>query len=258
MVIDCHAHLSGGGDGKGGISPYDEDVLEAADSLGIDAICASILCERPASVEGFQESNRKLAELVRRFPGKVLGYAFVNPGHQRAAIDEVRRCVEEFGFIGVKLYNEYKCTDPVVWPIVETAIALRVPILEHAGHSHFPIPRQPNISDGGDLAELARRYPEAMLICGHIGGGGDWEWTIKALRSAPGVYLDTSGSVFDDGMIDMAARVLGTDRLLFGCDISWSAGIAKVRAAHLPEEAKRMVLGGNMEKILARRGGKTC
>ena len=54
---------------------------------------------------------------------------------------------------------------------------------------------QPRISDGGHLAELARRYPEAKLICGHICGGGDWEWTIKALRHAPTVFLDTSGSV---------------------------------------------------------------
>ncbi|MEJ1731437.1 amidohydrolase family protein, partial [Escherichia coli] len=84
-------------------------------------------------------------------------------------------------------------------------------ILHHAGHAHYPLPGQPNISDGGHLAELGRRYPEARLICAHVGGGGDWEWTIKALRHASNVYLDTSGSVTDEGMIEMAAEILGVD-----------------------------------------------
>lgn len=112
----------------------------------------------------------------------------------------------------------------------------------------------PNISDGGHLAELGRRYPEACLICAHIGGGGDWEWTAKALRGADIVHLDTSGSVVDDGMVELAAEILGVDRLLFGCDMSMTAGVGKIRGARLSAAAKRKVWGGNMQKILAMRG----
>lgn len=260
MVIDCHAHLTGEkNDVTISWGVPDEKVIADSERLGIDAMCVSLLTRhRPATPEGFRECNRLLAEITRRYPGRVLGYAYVNPGYQREAIDEVRRCIEEYGFIGVKLYNEYKCTDPVVWPIVEEAVALRVPILHHAGHSHYFVATQPNMSDGGELAELARRYPEATIICGHVGGGGDWEWTIKAVRPAPNVYLDTSGSVFDAGMIDMAVRILGPERLLFGCDLSYTAGVGKIRAAALDDEARRLVLGGNMQRILAMRGGATC
>lgn len=42
----------------------------------------------------------------------------------------------------------------MVAPVVGLAIELRVPILHHAGHAHYPLPDQPNISDGGDLREL--------------------------------------------------------------------------------------------------------
>ncbi|MDH7569893.1 MAG: amidohydrolase family protein [Armatimonadota bacterium] len=256
MIIDCHAHLSGDGDDVALSFGRNEKILAAAERLGIDVMCTSILTRRrPAIPEEFRACNRILAEYTRRYPGRVLGYAYVNPGYHREAIAEVRRCVEEYGFIGVKLYNEYKCTDPVVWPIIETAIELRVPVLQHAGHSHYFNAAQPNISDGGDLAELAERYPEAILICAHVGGGGDWAWTIKALRRAKNVYLDTSGSVFDDGMVDMAARVLGTDRLLFGCDLSYTAGIGKIRAAHFTEEERQAVFAGNMQRILAMRAG---
>jgi len=254
-VIDCHAHLR-----HHSLSSWreaDRGLIEAADKLGIDQLCCSILTlRRPSFPEGFRECNQWLVEAMRRFPGRVLGYCYVNPGHVREALSEIRRCVEEHGFMGVKLYNEYRAVEPVVWPIVELTIELRVPILQHAGHAHYPLEGQPRISDGGHLAELARRYPEAMLICGHVGGGGDWEWTIKALRNAPSVYLDTSGSVIDEGMIEMAARVLGPDRLLFGCDNQMTAGVGKLRAAELSAEVKHKIWGGNMQRILAKRGTK--
>jgi predicted TIM-barrel fold metal-dependent hydrolase len=229
-------------------------LIEAADKLGIQQLCTSLLTpKRPATVEGFQNCNRWMAEACQRHPDRLLGYCYVNPEYGPEALTEIRRYVEDHGFIGVKLYNEHRCTEPIVFPVVELAIELKVPILHHAGHSHYFNTEQPNISDGGHLAELARRYPESLLICAHVGGGGDWEWTIKSVRHAPNVFLDTSGSVTDDGMIDMAARVVGVNRLLFGCDMSFTAGVGKLRAARLTAAEKEQILGQNMLRILARR-----
>ena len=103
-----------------------------------------------------------------------------------------------------------------------------------------------------DVAELSRRYPEAKLICAHVCGGGDWEWTIKALRHAPGVFLDTSGSVTDEGVVERAAQVLGVDRLVFGCDMSMTASVGRIRGANLSASDKEKILGGNMAKLLRR------
>ena len=251
-VIDCHAHLTHRS--RPTWEADDRKLIEAADKLGIDQLCCSTLTpHRPATLDGFRECNRWTADGVRRFPGRVLGYCYVNPGYGRGALDEVRRCVEERGFIGIKLYTEYTCTEPVVFPVVELAIELGVPILQHALHFHYFAEDQPRTSDGGHLAELARRYPEAMLICAHISGGGDWEWTIKALRNAPNVLLDTSGSVTDEGTVDMAAAVVGVDRLLFGCDSSMTAGVGKIRGANLSTRDKEKILGGNMTRLLRRR-----
>jgi len=231
----------------------DRKLIEAADKLGIDQLCCSILTpRRPATAEGFAECNRWIADGMRRFPGRVRGYCYVNPGCGQAALEEIRRCVEDRGFVGIKLYNEFTCTEPVVFPIVELAIALNVPILHHAGHAHGGFEDQPRISDGGHLAELSHRYPEAKLICAHVCGGGDWEWTIKALRHAPGVFLDTSGSVTDEGTVEMAARVLGADRLVFGCDNSMTASVGRMRGANLSAPDKAKILGGNMAKLLRR------
>jgi hypothetical protein len=232
----------------------DRKLIEAADKLGIDQLCCSILTpRRPATAEGFRECNRWTADGMRRFPDRVLGYCYVNPGYGREALDEIRRCIGDSGFIGIKLYNEHLCTEPVVFPIVELAIELGVPILHHASHSHYFVEDQPHMSDSGHLSELARRYPEAMLICAHISGGGDWEWTIKAVRHAQNVLLDTSGSVTDEGSVEMAAAVVGADRVVFGCDSSMTAGVGKIRGANLSAQEKKKILGGNMMRLLRRR-----
>jgi predicted TIM-barrel fold metal-dependent hydrolase len=251
-VIDCHAHLFH--HSRPTWAEDDHRLIEAGDRLGIDQFCCSILTpRRPATAPGFRDCNRWVADAMKRFPGRVAGYCYVNPGYTREALDEVRRCIDERGFIGIKLYNEYRCTDPVVYPVVELAIKLRVPILHHAGHSHYFVDEQPHISDGAQLAQLSRRYPEAMLICAHICGGGDWEWTIRALRNAPGVHLDLSGSVTDDGVVELAARTLGAERLLFGCDMSMTASVGRLRGADLAAADRRKILGENMARLVARR-----
>jgi len=251
-VIDCHAHLTHRS--RATWEADDRKLIEAADKLGIDQLCCSTLTpHRPATADGFRECNWWTDDGMRRFPGRVLGYCYVNPGYGREALEEIRRCVEDHGFIGIKLYNEYTCTEPVVFPIVELAIELGVPILQHASHSHYFVEDQPRMSDGGHLAELARRYPEAMLICAHISGGGDWEWTIKALRHTSNVLLDTSGSVTDEDTVEMAAAVVGVDRVVFGCDSSMTAGVGKIRGANLSAQDKQKILSGNMMRLLQRR-----
>ena len=251
-VIDCHAHLNH--HSRLTWEADDRKLIEAADKLGIDQLCCSTLTPHwPATLDGFRECNQWTADGIRRFPGRVLGYCYVNPGYGREALEEIRRYIGDYGFIGIKLYNEYTCIEPVVFPIVELAIELGVPILHHASHSHYFVEDQPRLTDGGHLAELARRYPQAMLICAHISGGGDWEWTIKALRHATNVSLDTSGSGTDQGSVDMAAPVVGVDRLVFGCDSSMTAGVGKICGADLSAQNKEKVMGGNMMRLLGRR-----
>jgi len=251
-VIDCHAHLAHHGNPSW--ADRDRELIDAADRLGIDQLCCSMLSpRRPATAEDFRQCNDWTAEAMRRYPGRVLGYCFVNPGYVREAHDEIDRCIRKLGFMGVKLYNDYVATEPVVWPLVEQVIELGVPLLHHAGHTTWLDAAQPRISDGGTFAELAKRYPEAMIICAHICGGGDWEWTIKALRNAPSVFLDTSGSNPDEGTVEMSVRILGADRVLFGCDMSMTPSVGRIRSAELSEADRTRILGANMQRILARR-----
>jgi len=100
---------------------------------------------------------------------------------------------------------------------------------------------------------MARDYPEAKIILGHICGGGDWEWTIKQAATAPTLYADTSGSVVDEGAIEMAVREIGAERLLFACDGSLSAGVGKIRGAQISADDKRKILGENFLRLIGRK-----
>jgi len=252
-AIDAHSHLH-----HHSISTWSDDdqkLIDAADKLGIDQMwCSTLPPERPATPDSFRQCNQWTADAIRRFPGRIRGYCFVNPGHARESLEEIQRCVEDRDFVGVKLYNDYRADEPVLNPIVELAIRLRVPILQHGGHTSWLEVPQPRISDAGHIGTLARRYPEAMIICAHVAGGGDWEWTISALRAAPTAFLDTSGSVVDAGMVERAVRLLGADRLLFGCDMSLTASVGRIRGAEISEDDRRKILSGNALKLRARRG----
>ena len=125
----------------------------------------------------------------------------------------------------------------------------------HGGQNRkdFREPDRPGASRADDFVEAARRYPEAMLIYGHIGGGGDWEYACKALRGAPTVFADTSGSVTDEGMVDFAVKCLGVRRLLFATDMNFETGVGKILAAQLTEEERRQIFFGNFNEILRKR-----
>jgi hypothetical protein len=205
--------------------------------------------------EEFRMCNEVVLEAMREYPDKILGYCFVNPGYQAESLAEIERRVVEDGMIGVKLYNQYRCTDPVVHPIVRKTIELRVPILQHAGYvtDQAEASEQPNLSNAEDIAQLAGLFPEAMIIEAHLGGGGDWEWALKNLRGARSVYVDTSGSVVDMGMIEKATKYLGAERLLFATDLSMEEGVGKILDARISDQEKRLIFGENTSRILGRR-----
>lgn len=251
--IDCHSHVGGTPPGLEGVAP--SQLVEAADKFGIDELCCSIpIVGRMATPEEFRSCNEDVLRAVREYPDRIRGYCFVNPGYQSESIAEIEKRIVEDGMIGVKLYHQYKCSDPVVYPIVEKTIELGVPILQHAGYLTDPLEasRQPNISNAQDIARLAAMFPEAMIIEGHLLGGGDWEWALKILRNTPSVFVDTSGSVIDRGGIEKAVRYVGVDRLLFGTDLSMEEGVGKISEADISEEAKQRIFGGNMSRILER------
>ena len=108
----------------------------------------------------------------------------------------------------------------------------------------------PGESTPMDLAELAKRNPEATLICGHT--GGDWELGIRAVRPYANISVDLAGGDPVAGITEMAVRELGAERVIYGSDAggrSFASQLAKVQGADIPEQAKRSILAGNLKPL---------
>jgi len=237
-----------------------EQLILSGEMLGITEFwCSSpIIGGLIASVEAVREENDTILRAIKRHPQHIRGMCFVIPGHYQMALDEINRCLDS-GMIGIKLYNQYRINDPAVFPVIELAIERKVPILEHAGYLHAreDLDSQPLISHGEHFAEVSARYPEAMLIHAHIGGGGDWEHTVSAMRhGSPNLYCDVSGSNLDDGQVEWAVAEMGAESVLFGTDGTMTGSVGKVIDATLTEEDKSLIFWKNAERILAAQGAR--
>ena len=253
---DAHNHIFSPVQRAGANWSEVDGLLDAADSLGIERL----YCSRPVTggalveIETVREANDTILAVMKRHPQRVFGYCFVQPGNGAAALNEIDRCLEG-GMVGVKLYNQFKYTDPAVFPIAEKCIARGIPFL---GHSAFltdlrTLAAQPKTSHALDFCALAKRYPELLLIMGHVNGGGDWEWAIKGLRECGNVFLDTSGSVLEDDTVERCVEVLGHRRVLFATDGTLEGGVGKVLGAELTAEQRADIFWRNFQGILERR-----
>ncbi len=244
MIIDCHVHLTA--------DALSIDVMHTATRLGIQRLCVSSLGRvwnyepRP---DVFIEANNDVSAAMRCYPDKVLGFCYVNPMYPDESMHEFRRCTEDLGMSGLKLWVAAYADHHLVFPLVEQAIQYGVPVLQHAWHKVTG--NLPHESGPSHVAALGRRYPEACLIMAHM--AGDWEYGIQAIKDVPNVVVDTSGTIMDMGMVERAVEELGPKRVLFGSDaegVDIAAALGKVLDADIPEPARLLVLGGNMDALL--------
>lgn len=235
-LIDAHAHFLHSGCGRSDWAEVNASRLRAGVRIGITCHVASILGTYGFSSPTYFPSpndattgNNAMLDLCTKEKGRVAMYVTVNPNYTKHALDEIERCVAK-GAIGIKLLASRRADDPLLDPVCEAAAKHRLPILHHIWqHRRREWPSQ-EISDGADLARLAHRHPKVTFILAHIGGGGDYAHTYAAIRGAPNIVADLSGSGVDRGMLDEAVGALGSRRLLWASDVTMETGLAKLRA----------------------------
>ena len=234
-LVDVHAHFHHPAGIRADWAERNASRLAAGERIGITTHVASILGSwgrtSPTyfpSMTDVAAGNDALLELMRDHPGRIAGYACVNPNYTDHALGEISRCLEA-GMIGIKLAASRRANDPLLDPIAAAARQHRTPILHHVWqHRRREWPGQ-EASDGAELGELAGRHREVAFILAHIGGGGDWTRTLVEVRDLENVFIDLSGSGVDGGMLEACLDAVGSGRLLWGCDITMDTGWAKLR-----------------------------
>jgi len=260
VLIDVHAHFYTEGS-RADWRRVNASRLEAGKRVGITAHVASILGSwgvrspvyfpSPADVT---EANRQMLALQRAHPDLVFGYCVVNPNFTEHALQEIDTRVAE-GLIGIKLAASRRANDKLLDPIAERAARYGVPILHHIWqHRRRDWPTQ-EASDGAELGALAERHPGVRFLLAHIGGGGDWAHSLRAVCELPNVYIDLSGSGVDVGMLEMTHAYVGAERMVWGADITIDTGWAKLRyleSLGLPNAELDMIRSGNARAIFPR------
>ncbi|MBI3792770.1 MAG: amidohydrolase family protein [Gemmatimonadetes bacterium] len=235
-LIDVHAHFHWAGTGRADWQHINARRLEAGDRIGIRVHVASILGtwghRSPtyfASRADVRDGNDAMFALAAADATRVRAYVHVNPNDEAHAHAEVRRGIAA-GAIGIKVAAARRCDDPLLDPIAVLAAEHHLPILHHLWQHrtrHWP---GQDISDAADYARLAARHPHATFIAAHIGGGGDWQHSLAAVRDVPNICFDLSGSGVDRGMLERCVEMLGAERLLWAADLTLDTGLAKLRA----------------------------
>ena len=235
MLVDVHAHFYHQRTPRSDWRERNESRLTAGARIGITVHVASILgsfgLTSPTyfpSPRDVTAGNDALLALQRAHPDRIRGYVCVNPNYSAHAHAEIVRCLDA-GMIGIKLAASRRADDPLLDPIAALALKRRVPVLQHIWqHRRRDWPGQ-EASDGNELCTLARRHPDVTFILAHIGGGGDWLHSLRAVSDVSNVYVDLSGSGADGGMLEACIESVGVNRLLWGSDITMDTGWAKLR-----------------------------
>ncbi|HEU4993701.1 MAG TPA: amidohydrolase family protein [Gemmatimonadaceae bacterium] len=235
-LIDAHAHFLHAGCGRADWQDVNAARFRAGERMGVTCHVASVLgtygFSSPTyfpSPEDAVTGNDAMLALCAREGDRVQMLVTVNPNYTQHALGEIERCVER-GAVGIKLLASRRADEALLDPICALAARRQLPILHHIWqHRRREWPSQ-EISDGADLARLARRHPAVTFILAHIGGGGDYQHTFAAVRDVKNIVADLSGSGVDRGMLDEAVGALSSQRLLWGCDLTMETGLAKLRA----------------------------
>jgi predicted TIM-barrel fold metal-dependent hydrolase len=226
-------------------------LVRFADRMGVSRLCVfmGLKWSYDPAPDEFRRQNDEVLRALTHWHDRAFGFAYVNPKHVQESLDELDRCIRDGPMVGVKLWVARRASAPELDPIVRRATELKAVVYQHTWIKVTG--NLPGESTPMDLVALAARHPEASIICGHT--GGDWELGVRAVRAQPHVAVDLGGGDPVSGVTEMAVRELGAKRVIYGSDIggrSFASQIAKVLGAEITEEAKQLILAGNLKRLL--------
>ncbi len=238
MIVDCHTQVwnSHAQPGRGAwVASPPVQADEARHLAAVDPVDKAIVLAFKSSYLQAEIPNRFVAEYVRRNPGKMIGFAGIDPT-DRDWLEELRIAQDELHLKGVVVSPEmqdYHPADTRAMRLYEQCAVRGMPILFEQSH-RSPAAKmefaQPMLLD-----EVAREYPNLRLVIGRLG----YPWvsqTVALLGKHPHVYTDVAGLLpqpwlsytallecFEYGVLD---------KLLFGSDFPYRSPAACIEGLY--------------------------
>lgn len=236
-----------------------ENVLNWMNKLGVDSSVVLTVAQTPNEVSRCNDWN---AKLMQNYPDKFLGFANVYPPNIKEALAELDRAITKLNLVGLKLHPEvqrFSMDDPSVITILERAKEYDIPVIFHvASPAYRPFPShlggfaqeivdmESLYSKSTSLRKIIPSYNSRKLIAAHMGG---LYWP-EVERS--NISFQTTGACVE--AIEYAYLSVGPDKILYGSDFPFfdpAEEIAKIKRAHIPEDAKKKILGENIKNMLS-------
>jgi len=230
-IVDAHSHLGHFG-GWANVGMTVDELLALNKEFNVVHTIVSSM------------SNDVTAKAAKQYPKEITGYVWLNPFDGDGAVNELRTAVSEWGCRGVKLhplFQAFIADDPVVYPIMDEARKLKIPVSIHSGHAPFSLP--------WSIGELAEVYPDVTIVMIHMGHGHGLyiRAAINTAKRYANIVLETSGMPMHTKVRE-AMEVVGEDRVVYGCDLPFhhpSVELQRVKMAGLNERQLRRLLHDN-------------
>jgi predicted TIM-barrel fold metal-dependent hydrolase len=249
MIIDADTHIT---PVKGGLNIQADELVRRMEAAGVDQ---AVTWTQPAYFPDVDAGNALVYQAAQKYPDRILGFGWADPHFGLAdAKDQIKRCVEQYGFYGVKLngaQNRFTIdSEELATPLIEEIVKMGVILAFHIGSDAY------EATHPYRLAKIARRYPDTPILAVHMGGVAFHDLSdaaIEAAQECPNITL--IGSAVRAVNVLKAIQTLGPERVCFGSDTPFAlmhVELAMYQALmrdEVSEAGRALVLGGNIAKL---------
>lgn len=207
-----------------------------------------------------EECNSYVLDAMRRFPGRIIGLAAVQPLDGKRAVAELERCAAAGmpGFGELMPHGQgYRLSDTeLLAPLVEAALHLNLFCLTHTSEPVGHLYQGKGDVTADELEAFVLAFPALRVVAAHWGGGFPFYELMPELHAAAAnVWYDSAASLYlyRPDVFPTVARAAGIEKILFGSDfplIRQGRMLEYARASGLSEPELALALGGNAAALL--------
>ena len=193
-----------------------ENLIAQMDEAGIEK---SILYAVDAPI--LYSSNEYVKQLCDAYPGRLIGFASVNP-KAPDAIEILDQAITEMGLRGLKFHpplQDFFPNDEAVFGVYEKALELNIPVVFHVGTTPFGNMCKLSQADPLLLDEVAINFPDLRIMLTHLGTLWHHQ-AFMVVEKHPNVFIDTAAYLYEIKELltmDLIKR-LGAHKVVFGTD----------------------------------------